>query len=93
MLRRADRVVFIGYSLHDWSFRVLFHGLVRAVPDVQQRRHVSVQLSPELGMADPSAHRRAVAYLTRYSAKLNITVYWGSAQSFCTELDRRLESA
>jgi SIR2-like protein len=83
-------LLFVGYSLHDWSFRMLFHGLVGAVPAVQQRRHISVQLTPGVGMSDPGARRRAEEYLTRYFAKLNITVYWGSAEEFCTELGHRL---
>lgn len=84
-------LLFIGYSLRDWSFRMLFHGLIEAVPLVQQRRHISVQLAPGTGIAEPKA-QRAQDYLTDYFAKLNITVYWGSAQAFCAELGRRLET-
>ena len=86
-------LLFIGYSLRDWSFRMLFHGFVAAVADVQRRRHVSVQLAPGAEARDHDARRRAEDYLTRYLAKLNISVYWGSANEFCTELGRRLESA
>lgn len=86
-------LLFIGYSLNDWSFRVMFHGLRRAVPDVQQRRHISVQLTPGHGASSSVPQQRAADYLDRYFARLNIKVYWGSTQEFCAELGRRLESS
>jgi hypothetical protein len=85
-------LLFIGYSLRDWNFRMLFHGFVAPVADVQRRRHVSVQLTPDADTHDDDSRRRAEEYLTRYLARLNISVYWGSANDFCTELGRRLES-
>lgn len=86
-------LLFIGYSLRDFSFRTLFHGFVGAVPDVQRRRHVSVQLRPGPGIDDAAARQRAEDYLTRYFGQLNISVFWGSAREFCAELTRRLEIA
>jgi hypothetical protein len=86
-------LLFVGYSLRDWSFRMLFHGFVEAVASSQARRHVSVQLTPEADGNDHKTRERAEDYLTRYFAKLNISVYWGSAEEFCAELGRRLESA
>lgn len=85
-------LLFIGYSLRDWSFRMLFHGFVDTVADVMRRRHVSVQLSPSLG-ADDETRRRAEEFLERYFTKMNISVYWGEAGEFCTELRRRLEAS
>ena len=82
-------LLFIGYSLRDPSFRTLFHGLVRSVAEVQRRRHISVQLPlPEDLTAD--ARQRAERYVEQYFDDLNISVYWGSAHAFCTELDERL---
>lgn len=83
-------LLFIGYSLQDWTFRVLFHGLLRTISGVQQRRHVSVQLSPLPGDSDPDAFRRAREYLTEYFNKSNISLYWGTAEAFCAELRTRL---
>lgn len=85
-------LLFIGYSLRDWSFRMLFHGLVRSVADVQRRRHVSVQLPPPSGEGETADQRRAREYLTEYFQQLNISVFWGTASQFCTELARRLEA-
>ena len=82
-------LLFIGYSLRDSSFRTLFHGLVRSVANVQQRRHVSVQLPLPASMA-ADARERAERYLESYFDELNISVFWGTAREFCTELNRRL---
>ena len=83
-------LLFIGYSLQDWTFRVLFHGLLQMISGVQLRRHVSVQLSPVDKEADPDAHQRAKDYLTSYFDRQNISIYWGTASEFCTELRSRL---
>lgn len=85
-------LLFIGYSLRDWNFRTLFQGFVGAMPDVQRRRHISVQLKPDGSLADDGARHRAEEYLTRYYEGFNIAVYWGSAKDFCTELHSRLGS-
>lgn len=87
LIRRP--LLFIGYSLRDPNFRMLYHGFVDKVADVQKRRHISVQLPPELE-ADEVVNARAKTYLNRYFEKLNIAVYWGTASEFCAELGRRL---
>ena len=84
-------LLLIGYSLRDWSFRMLFHGVVAAVADVMRRRHVSVQLAPHPDTDDEDARRRTMSYLARHYGELNIRVFWGSAEAFCTELARRLD--
>lgn len=86
-------LLFIGYSLRDWSFRMLFHGLVQTVASVQRRRHVSVQLEPLRDHGDPAARARARDYLSKYFDRLDITIYWGTVSSFCRQLARRLGAA
>jgi hypothetical protein len=82
-------LLFIGYSLQDWTFRVLFHGLLRAIPDIHRRPHVSVQLLPPVNGSIPDAEKHAYQYLTRYLERWKISIFWGSAAEFCTELQRR----
>jgi hypothetical protein len=41
-------LLFVGYSLQDWTFRVLFRTLLRNTPKGQRRKHVSVQLPPPM---------------------------------------------
>ncbi|MFB9889856.1 SIR2 family NAD-dependent protein deacylase [Planobispora takensis] len=82
-------LLFVGYSLQDWTFRVLFRGLLRAVPGINRRRHVSVQLAPSLNTtrADVLEVQRQLA---RYHENWRISIFWGSAEDFCTELRRRM---
>jgi hypothetical protein len=81
-------LLFIGYSLRDWSFRTIFQGLMRTVSNVQQRRHVSVQLPPT--DRDDARRQGARDHWDRYFDHLNIDVFWGTADEFCAELHRRL---
>jgi len=82
-------LLFIGYSLQDWTFRVLFHGLLKAVPGINRRRHVSVQLAPSLAStkADVLEVQRQLA---RYYEDWRISIFWGTAEEFCHELRRRM---
>jgi hypothetical protein len=88
----ADRpMLFIGYSLEDWTFRVLFQGLKRTIAPTVNRRHLSIQLRIENN--DARTRRRAEEYLKKQLDKWNITIYWGTAEEFCTELGDRLWGA
>jgi SIR2-like domain len=83
-------LLFIGYSLQDWTFRVLFHGLLRAQSEVLRRRSVSVQLLPPLNLSIEEAELRARDYITRYLEGWSISIFWGTAAAFCTELRSRM---
>lgn len=85
-------LLFIGYSLQDWTFRLLFHGFRRLLSGFNQRRHVSVQLMEPLADDTAATRARATEYLQQYFDHRNISVYWGKASSFCTELRERLGS-
>ncbi|WP_449065119.1 SIR2 family NAD-dependent protein deacylase [Planomonospora algeriensis] len=84
-------LLFIGYSLQDWTFRVLFGGLLRAVPGIHRRRHVSVQLVPSIYTSRADV-REVQQQLARYYEGWQISVFWGSAEEFCKELRRRMGS-
>jgi hypothetical protein len=84
-------LLFLGYSLRDWTFQVLFRGLLRAVSPVQHRRHVSVQLPPLPATAHPLDRTRVEKNLAKHLGHyLNVSVYWGTAHEFCRELHARL---
>jgi hypothetical protein len=87
----ARPLLFVGYSLQDWTFRVLFHGLVRSTPRSNKRRHVSVQLMPEVDGSASDAEAKARRYLTHYLNGWNISIFLGNASEFCSELRRRME--
>ncbi|GGS84021.1 hypothetical protein GCM10010156_48360 [Planobispora rosea] len=86
----SQPLLFIGYSLQDWTFRVLFHGLARNIPRSNKRRHVSVQLMPRISDLAGDAEAKARQYLTHYLNGWNISIYLGTASDFCDELRRRM---
>ncbi|GIH80219.1 hypothetical protein Plo01_66480 [Planobispora longispora] len=83
-------LLFIGYSLQDWTFRVLFHGLARSTPRSNQRRHVSVQMMPEVSVSPGDAADKARRYLTHYLNGWNISIFLGTASEFCEQIRRRM---
>lgn len=83
-------MLFVGYSLRDWTFQVVFRGLLRTISRIQHRRHVSVQLSPLPDTVDKEERRRVEHYMTRRLEHMNVAVYWGTVRDFCCELRGRM---
>jgi hypothetical protein len=73
-------LLFVGYRLADWDFRVLHRGIVMAGEPSLRRLSVTVQLRP----TDPERE-----YLEKYFGAMNVRVYWGTASEFTAELRRR----
>jgi hypothetical protein len=82
-------LLFIGYSMEDWTFRVLFLSLLAAVSTARRVMHISVQLPPD----DVAVERRGevLNYFNEYYQDWWISVHWAEARDFCAELRRRLE--
>lgn len=86
-------LLFLGFRLDDWNFRILFQSVMNMAGAELRRRytHVAVQIDPQEGaMLDPQAARE---YLTTYfgpaaalNYQTNISIYWGSAEDFICEL-------
>ena len=93
LAHRVDRAIgggsllFLGYTLSDWHFLVLFRLLANNLRE-SPRNHVAVQLAPSDG-DESTRHQRAVKYLSSYFRHLNVKVYWGTCQEFCHELRER----
>lgn len=71
-------LLFIGYSLNDTNFRVVFRSLVEYTKRSVKKKSVTVQI--------PSKDARVVDYLTKYFENSGIRVYWGDARRFVAEL-------
>lgn len=89
-----NSLLFLGFRLTDWSFRVLFR-LIMSLPGrerLKQYSHVAVQVDPDLhSMADIEG---AKVYLSEYfGQEANIAIYWGSASDFLLQLRTELEQA
>jgi hypothetical protein len=85
----GSSVMFIGYSLADINFRVLFRGLLGNLESALGKMSVAVQLPYD----DASPNKqKAEDYVTAYFGKMRgaaLRVYWGSARSFTRELWKR----
>jgi hypothetical protein len=82
----GSSVMFVGYSLTDIDFRVLFRGLLGNLEAALGKMSVAVQLP--FDDANPNK-QRAEDYVTQYFGKMRGTelrVYWGTARSFAKEL-------
>jgi SIR2-like domain len=104
-----NMLLFLGYRLADWSFRVLYRGLMKTIDASGQRVSLTVQLEPqdlalvEAADGDPSrpptegeiASKKEAArqYLESYFKEMRVEVYWGTAQEFLAKLSERWAAA
>jgi len=92
VVRRAladTALLFLGFRLDEWDFRVLFRSLMSQEGRGRRSRyaHVAVQINPEEGrIENPERARR---YLESYFQGADISIYWGSVEDFMRELQRR----
>ena len=82
-------LLFIGYSLEDINFRVIFQYLMNSLGINLMSRSVAVLLPS--GFTEEKK-QQAQEYLDNYTKKkFNIAVYWGNALDFAAELRKRLD--
>jgi hypothetical protein len=86
-----NSLLFLGFRLTDWHFRVLFRMMMN-LPGRERLKnycHVAVQLDPDMHtMQDVEG---AKAYLTEYFGKeANIDIFWGSSEEFLVALRSEL---
>ncbi len=93
VVRRAladTALLFLGFQMDDWNFRVLFRSILSQQGGSRRDRyaHIAAQIEPEEGrILEPERARR---YLENYFAKgADISLYWGSPEDFITELSNR----
>ena len=89
-----NSLLFLGFKLTDWTFRVLF----RLMMSLEGREllknycHVAVQLDPE--MQEMKDLDGAKVYLAEYfGQESNIDIFWGSAEEFLVNLREELTRA
>jgi hypothetical protein len=85
----SKMLLFVGYGLADWTFRVIFRGLLSTRPPWAGHSHVSVQLPPSSSGALDERPARIQEYLGRYFGEQNISICWKAARDFSAELRRR----
>ena len=82
----GSSLLFLGYRLADWNFRVLFTGLVGSMESSLRRISVAVQLPPG---GEGHENESATKYLSDYFNEIKVRVYWGTAREFLAELKER----
>jgi len=86
-------LLFLGYGIADWDFRVLFRALVTYLEKSLGHAHVSVQLVPVGPEASDEQKAQARRFLDKYYGHMNVRVYWGTCREFAAELRQRWEAA
>ena len=82
-------LMFLGFSLDDWEFRVIIRGLVATREQRRRFKHVAVQLETD---DDTETDSTAVqTFLQQYFQDAEINVFWGSVQQFVAELREQWE--
>jgi hypothetical protein len=91
-LLTSTELLFVGYSLSDWTFRVLIRSLARSIGANMGYPAVAIQLNPK--DAVEGRLEEAKEYIARYLGAIQLVttldVYWGKATDFARELDERL---
>ena len=82
----TNALLFIGYSLADWDFRVLFRSIFNSISSMTNLI-VAVQLRPK----DVTNEEAAIKYLSKYFGSvlgkdIRVRVFWGEAKEFAKEL-------
>jgi hypothetical protein len=95
-VRRAlgnSSLLFVGYSLEDWNFRVLMRHLMKQQKLLPHEQYgsLSIQLSDE--DMPPERRARAEKFLEVYLSSAQIDVHWGHAEPFLEELNSRVAAA
>ena len=83
----SSSLLFLGYNLHDWEFKVIMRGLLEPLTQRLRLNHVAVQLE-DTGDTDAGAVQN---FLERYFQDADINVYWGSPAQFVAELREHWE--
>jgi hypothetical protein len=83
--------LFIGYSLEDMSFKVLFRKFAQQIASSPGDRHVAVQLHHTKGLTNAQMVRQR-DFLQNLFRTQNVKVYWGEAHKFTRRLRREWEA-
>jgi len=83
----TSSLLFIGYSLEEINFRIIFQAVLGKQVGDMRETSISVQFPPRL---DQKKQKKALKYLREYIKDQNVHFYWGNSDSFCKDLKERL---
>ena len=83
-------LMFVGFRLDDWDFRVVFNGVKSFGGSAlfKESLHVGVQLSPDNQLIEPEA---AQEYLESYFGNDQVNIFWGDTRHFLDEFRSQTE--
>ena len=96
VVRRAltdTALLFLGFNLDEWDFRVLFRSIMQRKGRNRRGRyaHIAAQIDPEQGqILEPDGARR---YLEEYFGDADISIFWGRVEDFAAELAARWKNS
>jgi hypothetical protein len=82
-----NSLLFLGYYLDEWDFRVVFQSIKAFATQFRDNLHFGVQISPRGQIVEREAAER---YLDYYLKEYNISVFWVSTGNFVAMLKQRL---
>jgi hypothetical protein len=82
-------LLFIGYRISDWNLRTILRSISR-LEQSGRRISVATMLLP-IDTSDPRKQEKAQEFLTKYYGNIAVSVYWGTARDFLSELGARWE--
>lgn len=89
-------LLFLGFRLDDWRFRVLFRMIVtrQGTRTMRQMSHVGVQVNPgEQSVADVKNARKYIeSYFKGGEDAPDISIYWGSPADFLKQLREQMKN-
>jgi hypothetical protein len=83
----ANSLLFLGYFLDDWDFRIVFQSIRAFVLQPPNNGHIGVQVRPRGQIVEREAAQR---YLESYFGTDRIDIFWVSTAAFVEEMRRRL---
>lgn len=83
-------LLFIGYRISDWNFRVLLRSFERFMESSVSRLNVAVMPAPD---GPEEAKQKMQDYLTKYYENIDVRVYWGTAREFVKDLRDRWQKS
>ncbi len=82
-------LLFLGFQLDQWEFRVLFRSIMRLTGGgrLEEYSHVAVQIDPaESGLRN---NEEVAKFLKKFFQNARISVFWGSVEDFTQQLRER----
>ena len=83
-------LMFVGFRIDDWTFRVLFRAIMNQEGLAMSDRlsHIAAQIEPEEGrLIDPEGTRK---FLSKLMGGANISLYWGDVDVFLKDLNKEI---